>query len=267
MVEVYLFIVVGAVAIIAAALMLLSENAVHSAMFLILNFACVAFLYLMLNAPFLAMVQLAVYAGAIMVLFLFVIMLLGAEQAETPISPMSNEPGSRFHTWVALGLALVMLLAVAVGIGRGDVDTLENNGPPMLRVVHAASLTEFVDVTLDGEVLKNDVAFRETTGFTEIEAGTHIIEVLDTDTEEVVWSGEVEVEAPAYPEPSTQLSSTAWKKPRFSRSLRTSAPRRNARHALPYLTPLASLSPFRMLASSGVMVTHVSWLLRYSLAK
>ena len=60
MVEVYLFIIVGAVAIIAAAMMLLSENAVHSAMFLILNFACVAFMYLMLDAPFLAIVHIGV---------------------------------------------------------------------------------------------------------------------------------------------------------------------------------------------------------------
>ncbi|MGV2437862.1 MAG UNVERIFIED_CONTAM: NADH-quinone oxidoreductase subunit J [Anaerolineae bacterium] len=77
MTEVYLFVAVGTIAVIAAMMMLISENAVHSALFLILNFACVAFMYLMLDAPFLAMVQIAVYAGAIMVLFLFVIMLLG----------------------------------------------------------------------------------------------------------------------------------------------------------------------------------------------
>ena len=78
--EVFLFIAVGIIAIAAAVAMLLSENAVHSALFLIVNFACVAFFYLMLNAPFLAMIQIAVYAGAIMVLFLFVIMLLGADE-------------------------------------------------------------------------------------------------------------------------------------------------------------------------------------------
>ncbi len=75
--ELTLFVIVGAVAVVSAAMMLISENAVHSALFLILNFACIAFFFLMLNAPFLAMVQITVYAGAIMVLFLFVIMLSG----------------------------------------------------------------------------------------------------------------------------------------------------------------------------------------------
>jgi NADH-quinone oxidoreductase subunit J len=62
--------------------MLLSRNAVHSALFLVLNFTSVAVLYLLLQAPFLAMIQITVYAGAIMVLFLFVIMLLGAGQGQ-----------------------------------------------------------------------------------------------------------------------------------------------------------------------------------------
>ena len=57
------------VAVFSAAMMLLEEKAVHSALFLILNFLCVAVLYIMLDAPFLAMIQIAVYAGAIMVLF------------------------------------------------------------------------------------------------------------------------------------------------------------------------------------------------------
>jgi NADH-quinone oxidoreductase subunit J len=59
--------------------MLLSRNAVYSALFLVLNFITVAVFYLLLGAPFIAMAQITVYAGAIMVLFLFVIMLLGAE--------------------------------------------------------------------------------------------------------------------------------------------------------------------------------------------
>ena len=79
-IEVVLFLIIGALSITAAAMMLLTENAVHSALFLILNFMCVAFMFVMLDAGFLAIVQVAVYAGAIMVLFLFVIMLLGAEK-------------------------------------------------------------------------------------------------------------------------------------------------------------------------------------------
>jgi NADH-quinone oxidoreductase subunit J len=69
------------ISIVCAVAMLLSSNAVHSALLLVLNFSAVAVLYLLLHAPFLAMIQITVYAGAIMVLFLFVIMLLGAEKA------------------------------------------------------------------------------------------------------------------------------------------------------------------------------------------
>lgn len=75
-----IFILLGIVAVVSALGMLLSKNAVYSALFLILNFSTVAVIYLVLGAPFIALAQITVYAGAIMVLFLFVIMLLGAER-------------------------------------------------------------------------------------------------------------------------------------------------------------------------------------------
>ena len=73
------FFILAFIAIASAVGMLLSRNAVHSALFLVLNFAVVSLFFLILGAPFIALVQITVYAGAIMVLFLFVIMLLGAE--------------------------------------------------------------------------------------------------------------------------------------------------------------------------------------------
>lgn len=74
------FFVLALVAVGSALGMLLNKNAVYAALFLILNFATIAVFYLVLGAPFVAMTQVTVYAGAIMVLFLFVIMLLGAER-------------------------------------------------------------------------------------------------------------------------------------------------------------------------------------------
>ena len=71
-----LFLLFGASALVTAVTMVLFPNPVRSALFLVLNLFCVAVLYLLLNAYFLATVQVIVYAGAIMVLFLFVIMLL-----------------------------------------------------------------------------------------------------------------------------------------------------------------------------------------------
>ena len=80
--ELVVFLISAVVAIVGAVAMLLSRNAIHSALFLLLNMVAIAVLYLLLRAPFLFAVQLIVYAGAIIVLFLFVVMLLGAERAE-----------------------------------------------------------------------------------------------------------------------------------------------------------------------------------------
>jgi len=75
-----LFLGLALVAVASALGMLLSKNAIYAALNLIINFVTVAIFYIILGAPFIALTQVAVYAGAIMVLFLFVIMLLGAEQ-------------------------------------------------------------------------------------------------------------------------------------------------------------------------------------------
>ena len=73
------FFILAIIAVAAALGMLLSRSAIYSALFLVLNFGVVAVFYILLNAPFIALAQVSVYAGAIMVLFLFVIMLLGTE--------------------------------------------------------------------------------------------------------------------------------------------------------------------------------------------
>ncbi len=77
--DLILFWVFAPISVASGVAMLLMRNAVHAALFLIVNFFCLAIFYLILGAPFLFAVQIIVYAGAIMVLFLFVIMLLGTE--------------------------------------------------------------------------------------------------------------------------------------------------------------------------------------------
>jgi NADH-quinone oxidoreductase subunit J len=101
------FIILAAVAVAAALGMLLSRNAVHSALYLVLNFMTVAVFYLVLNAPFIAMVQITVYAGAIVVLFLFVIMLLGADVLRGAADEVRG--AERFHRYGAVFLALVLI--------------------------------------------------------------------------------------------------------------------------------------------------------------
>lgn len=112
---VILFFVLAAVAVAAAIGMLRSPNAVHAALFLVINFTAVAILYLLLNAPFIAMAQITVYAGAIMVLFLFVIMMLGAERL-----PLTERlPWQRP---VALILSLILVAAfLFVALASGAI--------------------------------------------------------------------------------------------------------------------------------------------------
>jgi NADH-quinone oxidoreductase subunit J len=78
--EIIAFIILSLVAVSSALGMLFSKNAIYAAVYLILNFVTVAMFYLILGGAFIAVTQVTVYAGAIMVLFLFVIMLLGAEK-------------------------------------------------------------------------------------------------------------------------------------------------------------------------------------------
>jgi len=84
-VDYLLFFGLALVAVASAVAMLFSKSTIYSALSLIMNFIAIAVFYLLLGAPFIAVAQVAVYAGAIMVLFLFVIMLLGA--GEMPGSP------------------------------------------------------------------------------------------------------------------------------------------------------------------------------------
>jgi NADH-quinone oxidoreductase subunit J len=101
--QLLLFLVLALVAIASALGMLISRNAIYSALFLVLNFATVAVFFLLLNAPFIAVAQVSVYTGAIMVLFLFVIMLLGAERAG-PIQAI------QWQRPLAITLAVILLL-------------------------------------------------------------------------------------------------------------------------------------------------------------
>ncbi len=78
--DLILFFGLALVSIASAVGLLLSKNAIYAALNLIVNFTAIAIFYLLLGAPFIALTQITVYAGAIMVLFLFVIMLLGAEK-------------------------------------------------------------------------------------------------------------------------------------------------------------------------------------------
>ena len=113
------FWVIAPISVGSAAAMILARNAVHAALFLIVNFFTLAVFFLILGSPFLFAVQIIVYAGAIMVLFLFVIMLLGVDRQESLLERLK---GQRLIALV-LGIALVAEIFFAVRLrSRGPED-------------------------------------------------------------------------------------------------------------------------------------------------
>jgi NADH-quinone oxidoreductase subunit J len=99
-VELIIFLTLAVIAVITALGMLFSRNTIYSALHLVTNFITVAVFYLLLDAPFISLAQVTVYAGAIMVLFLFVIMLLGVQKV----------PGQLHWRELALPVVLVAVL-------------------------------------------------------------------------------------------------------------------------------------------------------------
>ncbi len=108
--EMIFFILVGALSVATAVGVVTSRVAVHSALFLLVHFATLAILYVTLNAQFLAAAQIIVYAGGIVILILFVIMLIGS-------APLETRAG--YRSWVpyaGLALGVLMLAGMALTV-------------------------------------------------------------------------------------------------------------------------------------------------------
>jgi NADH-quinone oxidoreductase subunit J len=108
--ETLLFWLVAAIALIASVSMIVQRNPVYSALFLIVTLLSIAGLFLLLNAQFLAVIQIIVYAGAIMVLFLFVIMLLDIRRMEDTISRVKLQRSLGLLLGVVFFLETVLVL-------------------------------------------------------------------------------------------------------------------------------------------------------------
>lgn len=100
-----LFWLIAVIAVASALGLIFGRNATHGVLLMVVNFAMVALLYLMLGSPFLAAVQILVYAGAILILFLFVVMLMG------------NDPGPLWeHIPAQRPLALLLTAVLIIGL-------------------------------------------------------------------------------------------------------------------------------------------------------
>lgn len=103
----YLFLILATISVLSALLVVFSRNPIHSVLYLVVCFFSIAGHYLLLNAEFLAIVHIIVYAGAIMVLFLFVIMLLNLNKESEPHKPFIIKLASV----MAGGLVCLVLIA------------------------------------------------------------------------------------------------------------------------------------------------------------
>jgi len=154
--DVLLFYLFGAIAVGASLLVVLGRNPMHSVLLLIVSFAALAGLYIGLEAPFAAVVQIIIYAGAIMVLFLFVVMLLNAHRED-------DAPGARpglAHGPLRAGAVLALLLVAELGwaltrAGRGEGDLLASGpgaDPAALQSVRSLGNVLFTEYSLAFEV-------------------------------------------------------------------------------------------------------------------
>lgn len=128
----WLFGILSFMVIFFALLVVFSKNPVHSVLYLVLTFFCIAGHYLLLNAQFLAIVHIAVYSGAIMVLFLFVIMLMNLNEESEP----KRTNISKFIGVLVGGLLLLVLVGVLrsseemqiVHVGHSEAGLMKNLG-------------------------------------------------------------------------------------------------------------------------------------------
>jgi len=148
-IDTLVFFLLALTAVAAAVGMLMSRSAIYAALFLILNFSTVAIFYLILGAPFIALAQVTVYAGAIMILFLFVIMLLGAEALPPAEVLPWQRPG-------AIGLAVLLFFEAGYWlIVRSPVSGALGNPPAALNstfVIQEMSVMLFNQYLLPFEV-------------------------------------------------------------------------------------------------------------------
>src|SRR4249919_4204991 len=108
-----LFYLFAAVAVLASLLVISQRNPIHSVMLLIASFGALSGLYVLLEAPFVAVVQIIVYAGAIMVLFLFVVMLLNVPREDAAEWDRTHP---LYRPWpMRIGALLAVLLVAQLG--------------------------------------------------------------------------------------------------------------------------------------------------------
>lgn len=188
--ELIAFIVLAPVAVLTALGMVLNRNAIYAALLLVGNFFCLAVFYLLLQAQFMAAVQVIVYAGAIMVLFLFVLMLLGVRRDDR----LSD--GIRVQGTVAFVLGAVLLVGILAAVGAGALPD---------GVSGLARANQGGNVEALGRLLftRYTLAF-EATGVLLLVAGVGALVLARRISPRDGGEDEAEVRRPPWPQPETE---------------------------------------------------------------
>jgi NADH-quinone oxidoreductase subunit J len=153
--ELLLFYVFGAIAVAASLLVVLQRNPMHSVLLLIVSFCALAGLYIGLEAPFAAVVQIIIYAGAIMVLFLFVVMLLNAhreDEVDVGARPRRGPLRAGAALAVVLVAELIWALVRAGGSRDGALAAGAGADPAALQSVRTLGNVLFTEYSLAFEV-------------------------------------------------------------------------------------------------------------------
>ncbi|HVD93440.1 MAG TPA: NADH-quinone oxidoreductase subunit J [Vicinamibacterales bacterium] len=140
------FFIFAAIAVLASLGVIAQRNVMHGVMLLIVSFGALAGLYILLDAPFSAVTQIIIYAGAIMVLFLFVVMLLNAH-TEDDVTPLAVGPHA-----LKLGALLSVLLGVEVAWGLSNIPLATFGSDPGL-------ISKISSVTTIGQALFTTYSF------------------------------------------------------------------------------------------------------------
>jgi NADH-quinone oxidoreductase subunit J len=146
--ETVIFWGLSGMAILASALVIGQRNPMYSVLMLIASFGALAGLYIQLDAPFVAVAQIIIYAGAIMVLFLFVVMLLNAPQEDAAewdrMHPLRQPGVMRFGALLAL-LLVIQLTWALLGVSEVDVPVGAQGDPEALGSVRTLGRILFTD--------------------------------------------------------------------------------------------------------------------------
>ncbi|MEM7096500.1 MAG: NADH-quinone oxidoreductase subunit J [Actinomycetota bacterium] len=150
--EMVVFLIAGFFAIVGALGLVFSKNPVHAALSLVMSLFAVAVLFLNQDAQFLAAVQIIVYAGAIVVLFLFVIMLLGVDESEDlSIEPIAGQRPVALLIGAAVLVLSIIFVAVSVDGGATGAEAQVGEKVDSLTNSSQVSATELLTDDVPGE--------------------------------------------------------------------------------------------------------------------